>query len=221
VDRANLYRIPADECIGRISVRDAGGARFGVLAPEDELIYLCLHASKHGVMNGAALRRGFGADWFLRPESGNRLTWFADIGLFIARNMESLDWQAVRERARRWNATEAVVECLKVLAILAPDSRASEALARLGENVPADPMPCAGKSGVNRAPARFLDWAMRMNPVLLIRPVRLLLSWSLFFPSPERLRGYHRFSSAWLLPWFYFVHPIHMAARILGLASQP
>jgi len=220
VDRANLHRIPDSECIARISVCRAGNARFGVLAPEDELIYLCLHASKHGVMNGAALRRGCGAAWFCRPESGNRLTWFADIGLFLDRNMESLDWQAIGERARRWNVTEAVVECLKVLAILAPDSMASEALTRLGET-PADSKPRARKAGMDRAPARFLDWAMRMNPVLLIRPVRLLLSWSLFFPSPARLRGYHRFTSAWLLPWFYSVHPIHMAARLLGLARQP
>ena len=218
VDRANLFRIPDAECFARLGAFRAGDLEFGVLAPEDQFIYLCLHAGKHGVVNYLGLLRGYPAAWFCRPGAGNRLTWFADIGLFLKKNMTALDWPTLRERAGRWNVTDEVAECLRVLQTLAPDSPADEALARMG--IGAAPIRVVRPAAPETA-ARHLDWAMRTNPVLLVRPIRLLLSGRLFFPSPGRLRSYHAVRHAWLLPWFYLRHPFHMAAKLVGLVPPP
>jgi hypothetical protein len=210
VDRANLFRIPDMEFFDRVSIRRSGEIEFSALSAEDEFIYLCLHAAKHGILNGPALRQGRPAEWFCRPAAGNRLTWFADIGLLIEKKIE-MDWPEIRRRASRWNVTGAVVECLHVLYRLAPDSAAAVALDQMGASPP--PEPSGGEGTGASAPG----WAMRMSPLLLIRPVRVLTAWRLAFPTPRQLLRYYGLRSAAVLPFLYLAHPFHMLAKLTGI----
>ncbi len=212
VDRANLYRLPADAGLARRQTLGAGDDAFAVLEPGDALLYLCLHVAKHAPFNANGLRRGVGAEWFIRASVGNRLLWFADIALLLERAFDRFDWPELRRRARDWNTTEDVGVTLRVLHLLAPGSRAGAALERLGLPAVAPVrMRRRAWSGAGPAP----EWALRMNPVVLFRPIRVLLAFRLLFPPPGRLLAYYAGVSRWRLPLLVLVHPFHMAGRLL------
>lgn len=228
VDRGNLYRIPGEECFTRLRRVGTDGAAFSVLCPEDEFIYLCLHAAKHGALNFIGLRQRREAEWFCRPITGNRLLWYADIALFLRRHADAFDWAALRARLFDWNVAEDVRDCLRVMDLVAPESPARSALTRLfgagstpqpAAREPAPPATRQGPGGRQRATDRFLNWSMRMNRVLLLRPIRVLLIGRLLLPGPERLMACYGCRSRWRLPWLYLRHPFHVARRLLGLCA--
>ena len=209
VDRANLYRIPDAEILGRALDFHAGEKAFRVLSPEDTLIYLCLHAAKHGVLNFLGLRQGYPAAWFCGRSTGNRLLWFMDIELLLKKEAERLDWTAVAKRIRDWNVEDEVAECLCVLCVLNPESAAGRALEKLG--LPGENRRPAGRMSAalfgSRAGQRLLENVMRMNPTLLFRPVRILVVGRVLFPSPDRIRKFYGTSRKWIVPLLYLVHP--------------
>ncbi len=220
VDRFNLHRLRDRELMARIGQWEAGGASFGALALEDEFIYLCLHAAKHGSLNSLGLRHGFPAEWFCRVNTGNRLLWWADIALFIQEHSSRFDWDRLAASLREWNVKDDVFDCLRVMALLLPESPAVAALDRLGGSA-ADPLPAANTGWMGRwlrgrRGQRFLDRANVMHPALLIRPVRLLTLGRLLFPGPERLLAYYRTETKWLLPLLYAWHPFHLAHRLVA-----
>jgi len=228
VDRGNLYRIRDSECLARIRPFGTGGDSFTVLSIEDQFIYLCLHAVKHGAINFIGLMRRRDAVWFCRPNAGNRLLWFADIALLLRKSMDDMNWQLLCERAALWNVTEDVCECLSVMDIVAPGSPARSALNRLLPGAQRDAVLNTGDPQSVEAHSegefarltvtdRLLDWAMRMNPAMSIRPIRILLLGRLFFPSPRRLLVYHGVRTPWLLPWLYLRHPFNIIGKLLNL----
>jgi hypothetical protein len=74
--------IPAEEFLSRASVyRTSQGVAAHVLAPEDELLYLSIHAAGHRFV---------------------RLSWLCDIQLLL-RKYPDLDWTTVTTRARNFN----------------------------------------------------------------------------------------------------------------------
>jgi hypothetical protein len=221
LDRGNLYRIPDEECLARIRPFGTGASSFTVLAIEDQLIYLCLHAAKHGAINAIGLRQKRDAAWFCRPNVGNRLLWFADIALLLRKSPSDINWAILRERTAAWNVHTDVVECMRVLELVAPDSPARETIHRLGEDTPPGPLAMPENPAPTRRPGpdRILDWAMRMNPALNIRPIRILLLGRLLFPSPRRLLAYYQFRTPWILPWLYLFHPAHIIGKLLNLHS--
>ena len=79
VQRRYSFTINDESLWQRAGQIEIEGATFPVLAPEDLLLILCVHGTKHG--------------W-------SRLAWIVDIGELIARHMP-LDWQTVIEHARR------------------------------------------------------------------------------------------------------------------------
>lgn len=222
VDRGNLYRLPDNEGLARRRDCGTGAEAFSVLAPEDQLIYLCLHAAKHAPLNQLGLRQGCPPVWFLRACAGNRLLWFADIALLLRRHGDQLDWAAMLQRVRDWNVLDAVGDCLRVLDLLAPASPARFALNKLDAG---DTARAPAASVQERLPrpasrGRLLDWTMRVQPFLLFRPIRILLIGEILLPAPDRLLAYYRVRSRWHLPWLYVSHPFHMAGRLLGRAGS-
>jgi len=218
VDRFNLYRLPDREIMARLEKWNAGGSSFGALAPEDEFIYLCLHAAKHGSLNSLGLRHAFPSEWFCRIGTGNRLLWFTDIALFLKDKGDQIDWNRHARTLRLWNVRGDVIDTLRVVGRLIPESPALTVLARLGEET-AEPRPredtglwARGLRGERGQ--RFLERANTTNPALLIRPVRLLTLGQLVFPSPARLLGYYRVERRWLLPFLYAWHPFHSFFRL-------
>ena len=230
VDRGNLYRLPDAECLARRCRFGTGEEAFSILAPEDQFIFLCLHAAKHGPLNCLGLRRRYSADWFCRASTGNRLLWFVDIALFLRQNMEHLDWEVIGQRIRAWNVSEDVCTCLSVLDLLAPEAPARAALKKLQVDgiypLPSDPVqerPAESPTRNSSRPSgsgRLLDWTMRMSPFLLIRPIRILLIGRILLPTPSRLLGYYNVRSRWLLPWLYVRHPFHMIRKLLGCQPE-
>jgi len=216
VDRANLYRVDEEAVLSRAVEWGADTARFGVLSVEDTFLYLGLHLAKHGLFNRMGLQRGFPAEWFCRPASGNRLIWYVDLDLFLRAEQERMDWNAVRRRAAEWNILPDVLDSLRVMSLLLPDSPAAAAIQILS--------PGAAGASASRGPrARFpppprevrgMDFLMRMNSVLRFRPARLLFLARLFFPAPRDLRAYHR-NSRWPLPVLYLRHACHMPGKLL------
>jgi hypothetical protein len=215
VDRVNLCRIPGAGILARATEFRADNKVFQVLSPEDTLIYLCLHAAKHGVLNFLGLRQGRPAEWFCGRSTGNRLLWFMDIELLLKKEMERLDWAAVATRIRDWNVEDEVSECLRVLCVLNPGSAAGRALEKLG--LPANETRGSSVSvtlfGTPTA-QRMLEAGMRMNPALLFRPARILLVGRVLFPSPDRIRKFYGASGRRIVPLLYLVHPWVLLFRL-------
>lgn len=217
VDRANLYRIREEELFGRLTEFTARQGGFTVLSAEDQLLYLCLHVAKHGILNSVGLRNGFAPEWFCDPAAGNRLLWFLDIELFLRKNQDRLDWPVVAERMQRWNVCDDVQDGLRVLRLLRPGSSAEFALERLGDSAPAGISRPGMSSRLLRSETgqAWLARAMRTNPRFCFRPIRCFLMGRSLAPSPSRLLGYHgKTNPAWL-PWLYFIHPFHMIGKML------
>lgn len=217
VDRANLYRIHEEELFGRLVEFRARQGGFTVLSAEDQLIYLCLHVAKHGSLNTIGLRNGLAPEWFCDPATGNRLLWFLDIELFLRKHNDLLDWPAVAERMQRWNVSEDVVDCLRVLRLLRPESSAGCALDRLGDSSSMAILRPGALSFLlrNETGQVWLKRSMRTAPCLCFRPVRCVLIGRILTPSPAKLLGYHgKKNPAWL-PWLYLLHPFHMLRKML------
>ncbi len=219
VDRANLYRVPDAELLARAREFSAGEGSFSVLSIEDEFIYLCLHAAKHGVMNATGIRQGFPAEWFARLSVGNCLIWFMDIDLLLRREAGGMDWEAVARRAREWNVLDEVAVCLRVLQKLQPESAAAAALGKLG--VPADESGGSRAGGgsafwQSRAGRWTLEKSMTMNPALFFRPIRLLMAGRILFPPPGALLRYYGAGGSWRLPFLYLVHPFRLVRKVFA-----
>jgi hypothetical protein len=216
VDRANLYRIDAGGVLARRVDVVVDGVTAAVPAPEDELLYLALHAAKHGIFNRAGLRAGRAAGWFCRPLLGNRLLWFIDIHRLLARCGDRLDWGRLRERAAAWNVLEEVRETLSVLRLLFPGTPAGDALHRIGAGpLPGVPRRRAGAPARDSAVGAWtLARLMRMDARAHFRPARVPGLLRTLFPSPARLAGYWRPLSRVPLPLLYLRHPFHVAAKI-------
>lgn len=223
VDKANLYRVHDGEVFARLREFKARGSSFTVLSAEDQFIYLCLHAAKHGVLNSIGLRGGYAAEWFCRLMVGNRLIWFLDVELFLRQEKDNMDWLIVSERSQEWNVSEDVMNCLRVLALVQPASEAQHAMERLGSSFSeAGTTPPRRKGIMDRilrsGPGQaLLERSAGVNHMLLIRPIRFLLVWRILVPSPTRLLRYHGRQKRLWLPWLYIIHPFHMIRKMLML----
>ena len=213
VDRANLYRMDNDAVLSRAVEWSTEQARFGILSGEDTFIYLCLHAAKHGLFNAVGLRQGQPAPWFCQPRAGNRLLWYVDLDLLLRKEMNRLDWAAVRHRAAEWNVQADVEDTVRVLHRLLPDSPAAAAMERLGAEAARPPAPGGWLEKFVR-PGEG-GGLMRMSSRFFFRPARLLFIGRLFFPAARELRAYHR-NSRWPLFLLYLFHPFHMIRKLLG-----
>ena len=89
--------------LARLRQIEVGDVSVSTLSVEDEFLYLCLHADKHGVLNRFGLSSGKAPEWFASAMTGNRLTWFLDVHLFLKKYGDELDWDAVNKQAQRWN----------------------------------------------------------------------------------------------------------------------
>ena len=109
--------LPADEILGRARPgRTGGGAPALVLAPEDELVVLALHALHHHL---------------------RRAGWALDLLLFLDAH-PALDWDAVWERGARWRCRRALAHALLLLHDLGapvPVREAAGRRARLAERL--------------------------------------------------------------------------------------
>ena len=216
VDRANLFRIDAEEVITSARRVNLSGVEVAALDPVDEFLYLCVHLSRHGVLNRAALAAGARAAWFVRTESGNRLVWVLDLVRHAARHHSALEPSIVRERAEAWNATKALQECLRLVDVIVGGSAA---LAPLLCGVARLPSAGAGVSGglpgCGEIPSPR-PWAMRPLAGLVVRPVRLLELFRLFFPGPAAVRRYYRTRSAVGTAVRCVLHPLSTVWRLVA-----
>ncbi|MBU0678508.1 MAG: nucleotidyltransferase family protein [Verrucomicrobia bacterium] len=224
LDRANLYRIGNDAVLERARTLTIEGVEIKTLSAEDEFVYLCVHIAKHAVMNGVGLRTGQTAEWFCRPATGNRLVWFCDVFLLLAKREDELDWEVVRRRIEEWNVRDEVAEVLAVLGLLRPDSAAGkDAISRLrsATEVPSGGLCRTDRFLGSKAGQRLVERLLPMNRTFLFRPVRLLSLGRLLFPSPDHLLCYHSAGKRWMLAVLYVWHPVHMLLKIMGVASAP
>ena len=225
VDKANLYRLPEAELFERLTKFKTPRGEFTVLCAEDQFVYLCLHAAKHGILNSTALRGGFPAEWFCSPASGNRLIWFLDIDLFLRRQIDDLQWAVISERAQRWNVVADVRDCLRVLRLLQPASPADTAIRRLDRHLPDATTADMEQTGQRTVGARLLasgpvrrllERAMRTDSEACVRPVRGMLLARTVVPSPARLLQYYGKTHRLWTPWLYIWHPLHMLRKLLA-----
>lgn len=216
IDRANLYRIDDDGVFDRRQILRDGDTSIPALSPEDEYIYLCIHAAKHGAFNQMAMEQGAPAEWFCDVDSGNRLRWFMDLERFLKATATSLNWDVVRQRVDAWNTRDEVIAGLRVLERLLPDSQAAHALEQLGARAPNDSHVAAtGRHRVMGDPVRRFLRArgMKMHKGVTVRPVRLWTAARVMFPSPTELQRYHGANAAWQLPFLYVAHPFHIVRK--------
>lgn len=218
IDRANLYRVDGAEILSRLRRLRGANLEFSALAVEDEFIFLCIHAAKHGILNGLALAMQEPAVWFCGRPSGNRLTWFEDLHRFLTLHGATMDWPAICERAERWNTMDDVRVTVAVLNLLLPGSPAARALAALNYS---GPPPVRGLALLRRlfrtrSIQDMVERAMIADMKFSIRPVRILVFLSILFPARQRLLRYYRFSNPAWLPILYLWHPFRLLLRQLG-----
>lgn len=216
VDRANLYRIDDDSVFDRLQFLRDGASAIPTLSAEDEFIYLCIHAAKHGAFNRMALEQAAPAEWFCDVDSGNRLRWFMDLERQLESTASSLDWAVVRRRVDAWNTRDDVIAGLRVLERLLPDSRAVDALDRLGGDAQdaTDAVVTKRPHFTGNSMRRFLlARGMKMHKGVAVRPVRLWTAARVMFPAPAELKRYHGANAAWRLPFLYLTHPFHMLRK--------
>lgn len=207
VDRANLYRLPDDAGLERARLGAEGLPRF---CADDLLLYLCVHAHKHGFLNETALALGQPAEWFLSPASGNRLLWWLDVALLLEQSYEELDWKACTERIWRWNVIKPVAITLIMVQRLLPASKAREALA----NLKLDTFhPQLGRKAMRRMVIQNNKRFMSPNAATW-RPGRMAELPDLLFPIPDALAAFLDKPSAGLMDRVR--HPFQMIKRIMG-----
>jgi len=221
VDRATLFTIDVEEALSRARRVRLPGVTVSALDPVDEFLYLCVHLSRHGVMNRKALAAGLPATWFVRGESGNRLIWFLDLVRHAARHGAALAPSIVRERAESWNATATLEECLLLAERIVGNTAALEPLLRgvvRGPDTATEDARRVQPGAQPLSPLRL--WAMRPLAGLVVRPVRLLELLGLFFPGPAAIRRYYRTHSAAGTAVRCALHPLSMAWKLLGGKSR-
>ena len=208
LDRANFFRIADADVLSRRRCYTVPGGALAGPDPEDLLVYLCLHAAKHGFLNEVALASGKPASWFLNPGSGNRLIWFVDIALQLR---QRLDPARLREQIAAWNVRGAVSATLRVLAMLLPGSGAERTSASLGLS---DWRPRSGSRWERAAIDSLAEGTPRMNGTLKVRPARLAQLPRLLFPGSDELRAFHRCADAGAVRRAR--HVARMIARLAG-----
>ena len=217
VDRGNFFRIDLASVFGRARTLEISGDRVPALGVVDNLVYLCLHLSKHGPMNRFALYGDDGTEFLTSLYSGNRLVWFIDLLFFIEKKGRDLVPSLLWERALSWNAEEKVLECLQIVNRLFPSSAVDEYVKAFPRSGPrgrdagerTKPFWMGGKRR-----RKILNWAMSPHPLFSLRPVRLVELWGLFFPGRHRLRRYYGKGSHGNMIWRRLTHPFHMARRL-------
>lgn len=217
VDRANLYRVNHREMLDRRADYPITGGRLPGLAPADQLLYLCLHAAKHGFLNEHALATGQATAWFLLPCSGNRLLWFLDLALMLETQDLQLDWTGLSGRLVAWNVIRPVATTLTVLSRLLPGSGATDALHRLALG---SWQPRAGGIFARAAIRRGGRAGIRFDDRLGWRPARMAVLPELFFPTADEVARYSGSTGA---TWFRrAAHPVAMLRRLCrpGAADQ-
>ena len=207
VDRANLYRLPDDAGLDRVCLGDEGLPR---LCVEDLLLYLCLHAHKHGFLNETAMALGQSVEWFLHRASGNRAIWWLDIALLIEESVEPIDWDVCIERMSRWNIVKPVAMTLRLVARLMPASKARDALRRLKLDTV---HPKLGRKAMRRLVIKSNARWMRPGRSVW-RPGRLAELPDLLFPTPDDLAAFLEKSEVSLID--RVAHPWRMLRRMMG-----
>ena len=218
IDGMNLCRPVEADVLARARLLTTARSAFRVLAIEDQLIYLCLHIAKHGLLNDIGLRAGWDAVRFLRRGAGNRLAWFMDVELFLDTCEKDLDWGETAARIEQWNAAGAVQQSLDVLRVLSPSSRATAALERLQPvctPAAAHPREAKRRASSGDRIERIAGRAGGMSRIFFFRPVRLLRLGGILFPERERLQRYYGEHRTALLPWLYLSHPFRLLARVM------
>lgn len=127
IDNANLNRLPREAGFEEIAFQ----GNLPVLTAENQLLYLCLHAQKHGFLNETAEAMALSDEWFLSPISGNRLIWWFDIALLLTLEGSRLDLEACRKRLNEWRIERPVAGALRMVARFLPESPGDEFLKAL------------------------------------------------------------------------------------------
>lgn len=179
IDNANLYRLPRDAGFENI----AFCGDFPILSTQNQFLYLCLHAQKHGFLNETAEAMGLPDEWFLSPISGNRLIWWLDIALLLAVEGARLDLQTCVRRIIEWRIERPVAGALRMVARFLPESPAKEFLHMLklqdlkpARGGPLMRMLARGHFRASTSPhSRGWRWArLAEMPDLLFPPARIL-----------------------------------------------
>ncbi|HJU89317.1 MAG TPA: nucleotidyltransferase family protein [Gemmatimonadaceae bacterium] len=195
------FRIDLDRVWNRSRRTRIAGQEARVLAPEDLLLHLCLHASYHHHFRV-------------------RLRHLTDIAATVERYESALRWSVLVNRASEWGAERFVYTTMSLAAELlgAPipadvltafdhDAEDEEVVRIAGDFVLAAPveLPIAYRTarashGIGAKAAVYLDS---------------------LFPPPGRLRElYGVKEGSWTLPLYYFVRPVDVARRFGRVLAQ-
>lgn len=216
VDRANLYRIDMTRVFADARDIRIGDTKVRALGLTDDLIYMCIHIAKHGVLNHLAADGRVGGDWVARGCSGNRLIWFVDLYRFLSQAGADTEPGSFWRRTADWNTAGEVRNCLTLLQGILPSESARVLLAAFPAGGQPEPVRKGGGLFLTRGDTRLLRWAMNVSPILTLRPVRLFELARLLFPCPSALRRYYGVRSWPGTLYRYAIHPAHMLRKMLG-----
>ena len=165
------YAIDSAEVFVAASPGELAGAPAWWLSEEDLLLTLCVHLVKHCYY---ARYLPSGTDCLRHVLADGFLVWFADVDALVRRSGDTLDWEAVLDRARRWQISPVVSVALGLAVRWLHTPVPDEVL---------DAVPCVMAGGLERRLARRLlpsaggDASLlsgEMRGDALFRPARLL-----------------------------------------------
>jgi Uncharacterised nucleotidyltransferase len=131
VNWAPRYRLTPDRVWADARSDSVAGSRVLVLSPVDLVLYLCVNADHHGFFNHAALGKVEPTDLLFGTWSHNRLVRFSDIHEVVRRHRDTLDWDALVERARSCRVEAAAHTSLVLTERLLGQAAPREVLDRL------------------------------------------------------------------------------------------
>jgi len=189
-----------------------------ILRPEDLLITLCLHLVKHCPFLPLLIEETDFPSLFLK---GRWLLWFLDIHLLLTGQGESLDWDTVRDKARRWGMDKRVAVCLQAASRIFQTplpSQYQKSSGKTGASLPEEYLyriqrdRLRGENKGRRA-GRFL-FGLRTDTIF--RPIRALDLIKYLFPPPEYLRRKYRTYGLLLL----LTYPRHTISGLVRLTRN-
>ncbi len=93
---------------------ELSGEQTMTMGLEDLLIYLCQHLDRHGYMNRFICNRQDNYSFIFSRQSMNRLIWFVDIYEILKYYGNSVNWNSVIDKTKKWDKDGSVTSSLYI-----------------------------------------------------------------------------------------------------------
>lgn len=195
------FRIDLERLWDRAEPARIAGQEAWVLAPEDLLLHLCMHASYHHHFRV-------------------RLRHLADVASTVERYAPAMRWRSLLARAREWGVERFVYTTLSLACELLRAPVPANVLASFAHDAEDEELVRVAGDFLLAAPVE-LPIAYREARAAGGIAAKAQIYLGSLFPPPQRLREmYGLRPGSWTTPLYYFVRPVDVARRLGRVLAQ-